>query len=58
MLHAGLDLGRRKLDVCLLNDRGDSSTGSSSRLTSTRCERSRDESTTFTRSRSAPSSSR
>jgi hypothetical protein len=23
MLHAGLDLSRRKVDVCLLNDRGE-----------------------------------
>jgi hypothetical protein len=23
MLHAGLDLGRKKLDVCLLSDRGE-----------------------------------
>ena len=58
MLHAGLDLGRRKVDVCLLTECGEQSTSSLSRLRSTRCERSQDESTTFTHSRSAPWSSR
>ena len=58
MLHAGLDLSRRKVDVCLLNDEGDSSTSSPWRLTSTRCERSPDELARFAQSRSARSSSR
>ena len=34
MLHAGLDLSRKKLDVCLLSDRGEHSTSSPFHLTS------------------------
>jgi hypothetical protein len=33
MLQAGLGLSRRKVDVCLLSESGDSSTGSLRRLT-------------------------
>ena len=52
MLHAGLDLSRRKVDVCLLNQHGSTSTSSPSRLMSTRCEGLGDESTRHTQSRS------
>ena len=58
MLHAGLDLSRRKVDVCLLNDRGEQLDQLAVALDVDCCERSRDVSTTFTHSRSAPSSSR
>ena len=33
MLHAGLDLSRRKVDVCLLTEAGNTSTSSPRRLT-------------------------
>ena len=35
MLHAGLDLSRKKLDVCLLSEQESIWTSSPSRLTST-----------------------
>jgi hypothetical protein len=36
MLHAGLDLSRRRLDACLLSDRGNIWTSSPSRRMSNR----------------------
>jgi hypothetical protein len=36
MLHAGLDLSRRKLDICLLSEEASTSTSSLCRPTSTR----------------------
>jgi hypothetical protein len=53
LLHAGLDLSRKKLDVCLLSDQGSIWTSSSYRPTSTRLEGSLTASRKFTVSRSA-----
>jgi hypothetical protein len=58
MLHAGLDLSRRKLDVCLLSDRREHLDQLRSRLTSTRCAGWRARSRRSTPSRSWPWSSR
>jgi hypothetical protein len=58
MLHAGLDLSRRKVDVCLLSAEGNSSISSLSRLTSTRLEPLLAGSGRSIVSRSAPLSSR
>jgi hypothetical protein len=58
MLHAGLDLSRRKLDVCVLSEQGEHIDQLVVPLTSTHFERSQGESTRFTTSTSARSSSR
>jgi hypothetical protein len=53
MLHAGLDLCRRKVDVCLLNEDGEHVAGSPRRLTPMRCGRSPGASRSYTGSRFA-----
>ena len=58
MLHAGLDLSRRKIDVCLLSEQGGHLDQLAVPPDVERFERWLDESTRSTQSRSAPWSSR
>ena len=58
MLHAGLDLSRRKLDVCLLNRHGEHLDQLAVAPDVDSLRTLADESTKCTQSRSAPSSSR
>jgi hypothetical protein len=58
MLHAGLDLSRGKLDICLLNDQGEHLDQLAVAPDVDSLRTSRGASTKSTQSRSAPSSSR